>query len=36
MMFGFFTVAVAPNVSTMDQMRPPKPQQKATGAADNH
>jgi hypothetical protein len=36
MMFGFFTVAVAPNVSTMDLMRPPKPQQKATGAADNH
>jgi hypothetical protein len=36
MMFGFFTVAVPPNVTTMDLMRPPKPQQKATGAADNH
>jgi hypothetical protein len=31
MMFGFFTVAVAPDVTTMDLMRPPKPQPKATG-----
>jgi hypothetical protein len=32
MMFGFFTVAVAPDVTVMDLMRPPKPAQKATGA----
>jgi hypothetical protein len=30
MMFGFFTVAVAPDVTPMDLMRPPKPQPKAT------
>jgi hypothetical protein len=34
MMFGFFTVAVAPDVTTMDLMRPPKPPQKAT--SDDH
>ena len=32
MMFGFFTVAVAPDVTVMDLMRPPKAP-KATGAA---
>jgi len=33
MMFGFFTVAVPANVTVMDLMRPPKAQQKPTGAA---
>jgi hypothetical protein len=33
MMFGFFTVAVNPNVTVMDLMRPPKAQPKPTGAA---
>ncbi len=32
MMFGFFDVAVAPDVTVMDLMRPPKAP-KATGAA---
>jgi hypothetical protein len=32
MMFGFFIVAVPPEVTVMDLMVPPKPQPKATGA----
>ncbi len=32
MMFGFFIVAVPPEVTVMDLVRPPKPQPKATGA----
>jgi hypothetical protein len=32
MMFGFFTVAVNPDVTVMDLMRPPKAQKPATGA----
>ena len=32
MMFGFFTVAVNPDVTVMDLMRPPRPQKPTSGA----